>query len=99
MPSTAFVNSLTNMFGHGNAHLTPWVSGDYSRHVLDDDAMPFTTTGTMTLKANTPEVWTAGIWLFNGYTPGTFSDSAPQIYYKMFVEQYYPTIMNITAGI
>ena len=99
MPSTAFVNSLTNMFGHGNAHLTPWVSGDYSRHVLDDDAMPFTTTGTMTLKANTPEVWTAGIWLFNGYTPGTFSDSAPQIYYKMFVEQYYPTIVGISAGI
>ena len=41
----------------------------------------------------------SGHLAINGYTPGTFSDSAPQIYYKMFVEQYYPTIMNITAGI
>ncbi|HVP24098.1 MAG TPA: hypothetical protein VMS77_09340 [Conexivisphaerales archaeon] len=102
MSSGSYLNttsgSIMNLFGGSSPAISPWTSSDYDRHVLDSMAYKYTKPATMQIPLNTNNFWKAGVWAFGGFSGSNWTAYAPNIYYKMFIEQYYPTVVAISGG-
>jgi hypothetical protein len=92
LPSKGYVQSIKSLVPGNRYMMWIWTSADYARRVIDSLAQNFDTSGTMTIKRNTVISWFAGVWAYdgNGY-------SEPNMYYRMFVEDYFPTIVSVTG--
>jgi hypothetical protein len=94
LPNLAYVNAIKGLFP-GSSRLWIWTSADFARRVLDSLAYMYdgNINNWMTIPAGKRVSWTAGIWAYGGNGYGDLDT-----YYRMFVEAYYPTIVNITGG-
>ncbi|MEM2950965.1 MAG: hypothetical protein QXV52_07710 [Nitrososphaeria archaeon] len=95
LPSQSYLNSIKSLFGSGRYRIWIWVTADYHRRVIDSLAQRFdTSNNNMTITKNTKISWFAGVWAYegNGYTE-------PNMYYPMFVETYFPTIVSVSAAL
>ncbi|MGB9727769.1 MAG: hypothetical protein ACPLZF_05105 [Nitrososphaeria archaeon] len=90
LPSKGYVDSIKSLIPGNRYQMWIWTSADYARRVIDCLAQTFDTSSTMTIKRNTVISWFAGVWAYdgNGY-------SEPNMYYRMFVETYFPTIVSV----
>ncbi len=92
LPSKGYVDSIKSLIPGNRYEMWIWTSADYARRVIDCLAQRFDTSGTMTIRKNTVISWFAGVWAYdgNGY-------DEPNMYYRMFVETYFPTIVSVTG--
>ncbi|MEM1547052.1 MAG: hypothetical protein QXP91_11445 [Candidatus Methanomethylicia archaeon] len=86
MFSKEYLNAM-NEFENNNDELWIWTSRDYLRRVLDYDARRFEWSGNFTIPKGKTYSFRAAIWVYDG---GGYGE--PNEYYKMFVEDYKPSI-------
>ncbi|MCX8189108.1 MAG: hypothetical protein N3F64_05305 [Nitrososphaeria archaeon] len=94
LPSKGYVDSIKSLIPGNRYEMWIWTSADYARRVIDCLAQRFDTSGTMTIRRGTVISWFAGVWAYegNGY-------SEPNMYHRMFVETYFPTIVSVSAAL
>jgi len=93
MFSKEYLNAMKD-FDNRNDELWIWTSADYARRVLDYDARKFDWSGSFTINRGKTTSFRAAIWVYDGGSLDV-GWSEPNEYYKMFVEDYKPSVTRV----